>query len=393
MHVVFFDRLREGFTVRHLWLAHDAFNAEFGAHAIEGHFKVQLAHAAQNRLAGFAIRFKPQRRIGANHLAKRCAELLEFGLVLGLHRHTDHRFWEAHALQYDLCRGVTQRVAGIGLGERDECHNVACARFFDGIRFFREHFHHAANLLSLAASGVRDGHAFGEHAGIHANKGQRAVGIVDDLEREGRERLIIRANALAHWVAIRIDGLDGRDVSWGWQVVDHRVEYLLHALVLVRRTAQDDSEGGCNRALAQAGAQGFYRRLGAFQIGFHRHVVHFQTGVDQFRTELGDVGEDGTIARHFNTQIIGDGWGDIEDLPLSVLVIRFPNQGLHLDQVDHALEVVFGTNRQVDRQWARAKALLDHVHTTQEVCAATIHLVDVAHARHFVVVRETPVGL
>ena len=68
--------LREGLAVRHLRLAHDAFDAEFRAHAIERHFEVQLAHAAQDRLARFAIRFQVQRRIGTNHLAERRAELL-----------------------------------------------------------------------------------------------------------------------------------------------------------------------------------------------------------------------------------------------------------------------------------------------------------------------------
>ena len=36
-----------------------------------------------------------------------------------------------------------------------------------------------------------------EHAGIDADEGQRAVGIVDDLEGQRRERLVVRALALA----------------------------------------------------------------------------------------------------------------------------------------------------------------------------------------------------
>jgi hypothetical protein len=53
--VLFGDRLRERFTVRDLRLTHHAFDAEFGANSIERHFEMQLAHAAQNRLPGFAI--------------------------------------------------------------------------------------------------------------------------------------------------------------------------------------------------------------------------------------------------------------------------------------------------------------------------------------------------
>ena len=39
------------------------------------------------------------------------------------------------------------------------------------------------------------------------------------------------------------------------------------------------------------------------------------------------------------------------------------------------------------------KALLDALHAVREVRAHAVHLVDVAHARHVVLVREAPVGL
>ena len=99
-----------------------------------------------------------------------------------------------------------------------------------------------------------------EHAGIHAHEGQRAVGVVDDLERQRRERLVVRALALADRVAVRVHRLDGGDVGRGRQVVDDRVQHLLHALVLVRRAAQHRGEGGSEGALAQARAQHVGRR-------------------------------------------------------------------------------------------------------------------------------------
>src|SRR5690606_38000002 len=68
------DRLREGFTIGDLRLTHHAFDVDLRADAVERHFEVQLAHAAQNRLAGFAIGLEVQRRIGAHHLAERRAE-------------------------------------------------------------------------------------------------------------------------------------------------------------------------------------------------------------------------------------------------------------------------------------------------------------------------------
>ena len=92
-------------------------------------------------------------------------------------------------------------------------------------------------------------------------------------------------------------------------------------------------------------------------------------------------------------QLVGQVRRDLQALPLGILVIRVPDQGLHLDQVDHALEIVLGADRQLHGQRAGAEALLDHVDAAHEIRAAAIHLVDVAHARHAVVVGQPPVGL
>ena len=97
--------LREGLAIGDLRLAHDAFDAELGAHAVERHFEVQLAHAAQDGLAGFAIRLQMQRGIGAHHLAERGAELLLLGLDLRLHRDADDGVREAHALEHHRVGG------------------------------------------------------------------------------------------------------------------------------------------------------------------------------------------------------------------------------------------------------------------------------------------------
>ncbi len=92
-------------------------------------------------------------------------------------------------------------------------------------------------------------------------------------------------------------------------------------------------------------------------------------------------------------ELVRDVGRDIEYLPHGILVVRIPDQCLHLDQIDHALEVVLRADRQLDRQRTRAQTLFDHVDAAQEIRAAAVHFIDVAHARHVVVVGETPVGL
>ena len=122
---------------------------------------------------------------------------------MALHRYADDRFREAHALQDHRIGRVAQGVAGLGIGQRDQRDDVAGARLFDRIGFLGEHLDHAADLLALAAGGVLHRGALGQHAGVHAHEGQRAVGVVDDLERQRRERLVVRALALADRVRRR----------------------------------------------------------------------------------------------------------------------------------------------------------------------------------------------
>src|SRR5450432_775226 len=54
-----------------------------------------------------------------------------------------------------------------------------------------------SSTTSFAASRVHDRGALGQHAGVNADKGQRAVNVVDDFKSQRRKRLIVRGLALA----------------------------------------------------------------------------------------------------------------------------------------------------------------------------------------------------
>ncbi len=176
-------------------------------------------------------------------------------LFFDFDRDADDRFRKAHALEHHRVLRVAQRVAGFRIRQRNQRDDVAGARFFDRIGFLGEHLDHAADFLALAAGRIQDRRALGQHAGIDADEGQRAVNVVDHLEGQRRKRLVVRAFALADGFAVGIDGLDRRHVGGRRQIVDDGVEHLLHALVLVGRAAEHRREGGIQGALAQRLAQ------------------------------------------------------------------------------------------------------------------------------------------
>ena len=63
---------------------------------------------------------------------------------------------------------------------------------------------------------------------------------------------------------------------------------------------------------------------------------------------------------------------------------------LHLDQVDHAAELVLAADRKLNRDGIAAELRLDLMERLLEVGADAVHLVDEADARNAVLVRLTP---
>ena len=67
-----------------------------------------------------------------------------------------------------------------------------------------------------------------------------------------------------------------------------------------------------------------------------------------------------------------------------------PHLGVHLDQVDDALELTLRADRQLDRDDVGAEALLHRAHREVEVRTDLVHLVDEANARDVVLVGLAP---
>ena len=77
------DSGAEGLAEADAGLAHVGFHAELGAHAVDGDFQVQLAHALQDGLAGLVVHFESQGRVGLDHLVEAVDILSTSARVLG----------------------------------------------------------------------------------------------------------------------------------------------------------------------------------------------------------------------------------------------------------------------------------------------------------------------
>src|SRR5690606_21717845 len=85
--------------------------------------------------------------------------------------------------------------------------------------------------------------------------------------------------------------------------------------------------------------------------------------------------------------------GDVLVLELHALAGFVPDDGFHLDQVDHAFEGVFGADRDDHGHGMGLQAQLQLVVDLEEVGAGAVHLVHEGQARHAVLVGLAPDGL
>src|SRR3984957_19467941 len=347
---------------------------------IDFDIEVKFAHSLQNGLAGFLIGGDAEGRVLSGELRQRDAELLLVGLRLRLDRDLDDRLWKFHLFEDDRLLHVAERVARTGILEPSKRDDVASVSLFDVLAVVGVHEEHAADTLALVLRRIENRRARLDLAGIDAAEGDCAdEGVVHDLEAEHREGLVIVRHAEDFVARIDIVALDATAIHGGRQIVDDRVEQGLYALVLEGRTAKDRHERNLLHRLTDAAFQGLNVRLLPIEIGAHDIVIHLDRSFDQDMTVL--VGLCLEVGRNLFVVVFG----------AKPLVL--PDDRLHAQKVDDALEVRLGTDRKLDTDRTAADLGVDLFDATGKVSADLVHLIDEHDARHVVFVGLTPDGL
>ena len=184
--------LANRFAIRDLRLADVRLDVELALHAINKDLKMQLAHAGDDRLAGFFVRANTERGIFLRETRQGNAHLFLVDLVFGSTAIAMTRLRERHAFERDHVVGRAQRVAGRDVLQAHGRGDVARANFFDFAALGRVHLQDASDALLSALDRVVDGVARVQRARIDTEERQRAdERIGHDLERERRERLVV----------------------------------------------------------------------------------------------------------------------------------------------------------------------------------------------------------
>ena len=240
--------------------------------------------------------------------------------------------------------------------------------------------HDTADTLLLALDGIQNGFALGQNARVHAHEGQLTHERVGH-QLEGQSRELLSIVGLAAQLLLFVIGIgtgNVRDVHRSGQIVDHGVQHALHTLVLERGTAQHGLDFHSQGTGTDTGLHFFFRQSTLFQVLVHQVFRSFGSGFHQVFAPL--VGGFHQLS------------GDFLVFELHALGSFVPDDGLHLDQVHHALEVVFSADWDHHGHRIALQAGLDLVHNLKEVGTGTVHLVHEGQTRHLVLVSLTPHG-
>src|SRR5699024_7583001 len=372
-------RAADGLPVRDLRLAYVRLDLELALHAVHEDIEVELAHAADLRLARLLVEVDVEGGVLLHQLLDGGAELLLVALRLRLDGDEDDGVGERPRLEHDRVRRIAERIAGRRLLQTDERVDVAGEGLVDRILLVGVHLEELADPLLPPVRRIDDLVTGLDRAGVNAHVGEGAEERMrGDLEGQRGERAVLLRLTRDDLILVA-DGvaLDGGHVERGREVVGHSVEDRLDALVLERRTAHDGVCLGGDRERADARLDLRDGQLALFEVLLRELVVRLRGVLDELRAvllrALLEVGRNGDL-RHV----------------LALLALVGPFVGLHLDEIDDTAEVGLSTDRQLDDERLGTQTILDGADGEVEVRTELVHLVDEAHARDVVLVSLPP---
>ena len=373
-----FDHGADRFAVGHLRTTDGSFHIELTTHTVDENFEVEFAHTGNNRLAGFFVGTHAERRIFASKTAQGESHLFLVSLGLGFDGLADHRFREFHAFEDDRLGHIAERVARGHVLQTDGSGDIAGFRFGDFLTFVGVHLQQTTNTFLLVLHGVQNGFAGLKNAGVDAQEGELAdIRVGHDLEGERGERSIV-AGFAGDFVVVEVKARNRRNVNRRRQQFDDAVEHTLHTLVLEGRAAEHRLHFTGDRAGTQTLDDFGFGEFAFFEVLVHQLFAGFGSRFDELFTPF--VGRIDEVGR------------DVDVFELGALAGFIPNDALHLDQVNNALELVFGADRDHDGAGIALQTGLHLVNDLEEVGAGTVHLVDERDAGHLVLVGLTPNG-
>ena len=257
---------------------------------------MQLAHARDDGLARFFVGTDSEGRVFSGKTGQCQSHFFLIGLGFGFYRLSNHGVGEGNFLQNNRGMRVAQGLARAHVLQAYAGRNIACADFFDFLAGVGMHLHDAANALLFAANRVVNQITLGQHAGVHAHKGQlpdKRVG--HELEGQGCEFFIVAgmAHQCGAGIVVFAVSLYGRYIQRRGHEFDDGIQQPLHASVLEGGAAEHGLNLGRYRAQAQARDDVLRVQVAGVQVFFGQGFRGFGRGFYHLLPPLAGAGLQG----------------------------------------------------------------------------------------------------
>ncbi len=276
---------------------------------------------------------------------------------------------------------IAESVAGADILEAHTCAYVAAANHLLSVLLVGVHLEQTAHALFLTRTGVEHVASGNNVAAVHAEECQTThIRVGRDLERKSTHRSFARRLTGLNLIGARgIVTLYSTGVERRRQVCAHTVEQRLNTLVLERRSADHRHDLHRESTLAESATDLILAdSRGIVEIFLHQSVV-----------KLGD------LLKHLVAillSLVHQIGRDILHRILGTHGLVVPEDSLHADQIHNALECLLGADRYLDRAGIGSEHLLELAAHFEEVCARTVHLVNIADTGNIILVSLAPYG-
>ena len=370
----------DGFLVSDLRLAGVRLDLELAHEAVADDFEVEFAHAGDDGLAGVFVRENAEGRVFLSEALESVGHLFLIDLGLRLDGHRDNGIRERRRLEE---HGVILVAEGVARGDVFDAHDrgdVTGVAGIDILALVGLNLDQAADALALVCARIVNGVALGELAGVNTEENEFAdERIAPEFERKRAELAVVVRNNLDGFAVIGVLAFGGRNVERAGEVVHDRIDEQLNALVFKGGSADHGNEAVGDGLAADGGLEilnGNRFFLEEHHADLFIEVAHF---LDEF--VVGGLGHILEVGGNFFDDI-----GRAHDIAVGV------DDGLLVEDIDLALEVVLFAERDEDRAGVGTKFGAHGFHGGLEVRAGAIHFVHESDTRNAVFGGLAPDG-
>ena len=274
---------------------------------------------------------------------------------------------------------ITQSITSGGVLQTDNSSDITCIAAVDILAVVGVHLQDAAHTLSSVLHGVVDSSTSLDLTGVDTEVSQltnERIGC--DLEGQSCEGSVVGRRTGLLLFGLRIHTLDVLNVGRSGHIIHDSVQQLLDTTVLVGRTTDHGHQSVGNGLLADGSLQLLAGDLLTLEILLHQDFVVLGNSLDQ----------DVAVLLGLLDHILRDGLS--AHIVAHVVIVDL---SVHIDQVNDTTEGILLADGQLDRHAVSVQTIMQHLDAAEEVGTHGIHLVDVNHARDFVLISLTPNGL